>query len=53
MREADAVELAFDVVGEVAGVELVELGTVGDAAFDVVVDAELEGGVEFGLADEY
>lgn len=46
------VELAVDEVSEVLGAELFELSTIGDAAFDVVVDAKLEGGVEFGLADE-
>jgi len=48
--QANAVELAVDEVGEVRGGEGFEFGGVGDAGFEVVVEAELEGGVERDLA---
>jgi len=41
-----------DELGEVGGGEGFEFGGVGDAGFEIVVEAELEGGVEGGLADE-
>jgi hypothetical protein len=50
--KADVVELAVDVVGDGRRGELFEFGGVGDAGADVVVDGELEGGVEGGLGDE-
>lgn len=50
--EADEVELLVDVGGQRGGGEKVEFGGVGDAAFEVEVVAELEGGVEGWLADE-
>jgi len=50
--QADAVELGVDEVGEVCCGEGFEFGGVGDAGFEVVVEAELEGGVERGLADQ-
>ena len=46
------VELLMDVVGEGGWREQFEFGGVGDAAFDIELAAELEGGVEGGLADE-
>ncbi|MCP5535792.1 MAG: hypothetical protein H7A51_06095 [Akkermansiaceae bacterium] len=52
VRESCAVKLAVDVFGEVCGGELLKVGGVGDAALDVMVDSELECGVEGGLADE-
>lgn len=53
MGKSNAVELGVDEVGEVDGGEEFESGAVGDAAFEVAVGAELEGGVEGGLADQY
>jgi len=50
--EGDAVELGVDVLDEVVVGELVDFCGVGDACFEVVVDFELEGGVEVGLSDE-
>ena len=50
--EADAFELGVDVLGKICGGELFEFGGVGDAGFEVLVGAELEGGVKEGLADE-
>jgi len=50
--KANAFKLGVDVGGEVGGGEGFEFGGVGDAGFEVAVGAELEGGVEEGLADE-
>jgi len=50
--EADAVELAVDELEGGVGGEGVEAGGVGDAVFDVGVLAELECGVELGVAEE-
>lgn len=45
VRESDAFELVVDVGGEVGGGELFEFGAIGDTGFEVLVGAELEGGV--------
>jgi hypothetical protein len=45
VREADAFELVMDVGGEVGGGELFEFGAIGDTGFEVLVGAELEGGI--------
>ena len=50
--ESDAVEFAQDEVAHGVGVEPFGDDRVGDAAFDVVVDAEVEGGEQAGPADE-
>jgi len=50
--EADLVELAEDEVADLIGIEFGQEDRVGDAAFDVVVDGEVDFGQEGGLADE-
>ena len=50
--ESDAVEFAEDEVAHVVGVEPFGDDRVGDAALDVLVDAEVEGGEQAGPADE-
>ena len=50
--KSNAFELGVDVGGEVGGGEGVDFGGVGNPGFEVLVGAELEGGVEEGLADE-
>lgn len=52
VRKADAVELAVDIFTEMRGSELFNFCGVGHAGFDVVIDPELERGVEGGLCDE-
>ena len=52
VAEADAVEFAQDEVAHGVGPEAFGDDGVGDAAFDVVVDAEVEGGEQVGPADE-
>lgn len=52
VRESGLVKLIVEVGFDGVGSEQVEAGGVGDAAFNVEVVAELEGGVEGGLADE-
>ena len=52
VSESDAVEFAQDEVAHVVGVEPFGDDGVGDAAFDVLVDAEVEGGEQAGPADE-
>lgn len=49
--ESDAVELGEDEAFELVVVEGVEFGAVGDPGFEIAVDAQLQGGVELGLAD--
>jgi hypothetical protein len=48
----DTVQLGVDELGEVDGGECFEFGTVGHPGFEVVVEAELEGGIERWLSDE-
>jgi len=43
--KSDTIELAVNVVSEMASGESFKLGGVGDTAFDVVVNTELESGV--------
>ncbi len=50
--ESRAVEFAEDEVAHVVGVEALADDGVGDAALDVLVDAEVEGGEQTGPADE-
>ena len=50
--EPDAVEFAQDEVAHGVGVEPLGDDRVGDAALDVLVDAEVEGGEQAGPADE-
>ena len=52
VRQTDLVELAFDELDKGVGTEPLEGGGVGHSAPDVVVDAEVEGGVEGGLAEK-
>ena len=52
MAKSDAVEFPEDEVAHVVGVEAFGDDGVGDAAFDVLVDAEVEIGEQAGLADE-
>src|SRR5271155_4514411 len=52
VSEAGAVEFAEDEVAQVVGVEAFGDDGVGDAAFDVVVDAEVESSEQAGAADE-
>ena len=52
VRESDTIQLAVDEVLKCGGCEGVDAGGVGDSVFDVAVVAELEGGVELGLAEE-
>ena len=52
MGQAREVELVVDIGGEGGRGEGVDFGGVGDAVFEILVRAELEGGVESGLADE-
>ena len=52
VSESDAVEFAEDEVAHVIGIEAFGDDGVGDAAFDVLVDAEVEGGEQAGPADE-
>ena len=52
VAEADAVEFAQDEVAHGVGAEAFGDDRVGDAAFDVLVDAEVEGGEQAGPADE-
>ncbi len=52
MAETDAVEFTEDEVAHVVGVESLGDDGVGDAALDVAVDAEVEGGEQIGPADE-
>ena len=52
VRESDTIKLAVDEVEQCGGCEGVDAGGVGDSVFDVAVVAELEGGVELGLAEE-
>ncbi len=50
--QADEIELSCDEGGDVIRGESLDLGRVGDAGPDVLVDSELHGGVEAGLCDE-
>ena len=52
VSQSDAVEFAQDEVAHGVGVEAFGDDRVGDAAFDVLVDAEVEGGEQAGPADE-
>ena len=49
--ESGEIELLVDISGKSGGREGVELGGVGDATFEIELSAELESGVEGGLAD--
>ena len=52
MAQADAVEFAEDEVAQGIGPQAFDDDRIGDAALDVVVDAEVEIGEEAGSADE-
>ncbi len=52
VREAHEVELVVDEGGECRRRQSIDFGGVGDTAFEILLRAELEGGVESRLADE-
>ena len=52
VRQAGEVELGVEICFQSVRGEGVEFGGVGDAALEVAVGAELEGGVEGGLAEQ-
>jgi len=52
VAKSDAVEFAPDKVAQSVGAEAFGDDGVSDTAFDVLIDAEVEGGEKTGLADE-